>query len=1014
MKKISKIMGIVVTFALLVSMMVAAVPASAAPLAWTPETLPGTTDYRLAADGTNIQEIAANGDTIYVATGTNTNGLMKSTDCGISWSSLSSAFHPTCTGNIMQVAVSPDDPDVLVISTSNNKVFYSETGGARWSALDQPGSALTVVDIDVSPGPLRYVAAVGNNGSGAAMYKMFLSMAQSWTEEYTPGTGEAASQTNILAVKFSPNYQTDKIISVVTINSTYATFQVFWDESDNWNDQITGFDSNYPVQLPDSAAYTVASIALPATYLGTDYTERIAFVGLGNAGSDGGVYRLSDYSIGNAGKFATWSSGLEGPIGSIAYHESGKLVAGSYTSNKVYSCLSPLATAPKFQRENVLKRPGGTNKTYVAWAGDTVVATTQGDESALALSTDDGLTFGDYALIDTDFNAVNDVAVTADGSKTYMATRNGTAASLWLKASEWKRVLNLTLQSASNGLIVRVAPDDSDAIYVAENGSTGVWVSKNGGLESWKEVPCYKVSNLKDLEVYDADTAYVLDTAGVSKTSNAGASWGTKKTLDGVSTGYDLALTPNGDLIVGGAAAIAYSTDAGASFTKITKAVGSGAVTVLADPDYENNNTIYGATTSGSALKVYRMAADKGTTPSSSRSIDMIAQDSMTNNAVTGMVADGTVLYVLTTNGTDSRLYRALNYRTAATTTLALWSSVKSSGTTLGSTTAPNGIKMSSGPKLWAISGAGIRSIIDPIAQTPPTLNTPTDGQSIAVNPQTGKAYNVTFSLDRYNSTSISEVTIQIATDADFQGVVFESIYDITAISGNTVSKIIGPTGSSGAGTAADPNYLVDFNPGETYYWRARSNNTSGGALISAWSAGQSFTIDQADTFKVSGPTVGAADVALTPTFTWAKYEGAIGYEVVLSEDPSFGIIDWSRNADDTYYKVPAEDALKYSTTYYWRVRGVTGDSYLVGRAWVTPAGPWVTGVFTTMAEPVEEETEGPIVITEPGETEVKIVEVPITTPQTIPTYLLWVIVAVGAILVIALIVLIVRTRRVA
>jgi hypothetical protein len=334
---------------------------------------------------------------------------------------------------------------------------------------------------------------------------------------------------------------------------------------------------------------------------------------------------------------------------------------------------------------------------------------------------------------------------------------------------------------------------------------------------------------------------------------------------------------------------------------------------------------------------------------------------------------------------------------------------VKASGKTLGTTTAPNGIVMSSGPKLWAISGTELRSITDPIAQTPPTLNTPVDGATIGVNPETGKAYNVTFSLDRYNSTDITEVTIQIATDADFTGVIYEQAFDITTISGNTVSKIIGPTGSDTA-----PSRMVDFNPGDTYYWRARSTNTTFGVLISAWSAGQSFTIDQADTFTVSGPAVGAADVALMPTFTWAKYEGAIGYEVVLSEDPSFGIIEWSRNVDNTFYKVPAEDVLKYSTTYYWRVRGVTGDSYLVGKSWVTPAGPWVTGVFTTMAEPTEEEAEGPVVITEPGETEIKIVEVPMPQPQTIPTYLLWVIVAVGAILVIALIVLIVRTRRVA
>jgi len=66
------------------------------------------------------------------------------------------------------------------------------------------------------------------------------------------------------------------------------------------------------------------------------------------------------------------------------------------------------------------------------------------------------------------------------------------------------------------------------------------------------------------------------------------------------------------------------------------------------------------------------------------------------------------------------------------------------------------------------------------------------------------------------------------------------------------------------------------------------------------------------------------------------------------------------------------------------------------------------------MAEPVVEEEEAgePLVIKEQGETKIEYVEVP--TAPVIPTYLLWVIVGVGAVLVIALIVLIVRTRRVA
>jgi len=1028
MKKISKIFGIAVTIALLASMIVATVPASALTLRWFPESdVPKTDDYKLGTAGIDIVDLAANGDVIYAATANLTGGLYKSTDGGDSWSSLASTtFYQLYSSgsDVEQVAVAPDDPDVVAISCANNRVLYSENGGASWSGLSVPGTNFDIDDLDVSTGPLRYVAAVGDNGTVPQMYKMYMAMAQSWTEEYQDALneGEDTTQTGILAVKFSPNYQTDKLITIVSTNSTGACFQVFWDESDDWNAEVTGFDANYPVPVGSVGNIAAASIAFPDTYLGTSETDRIAFVSVATA-SSGGVYRLSDYSIGAAGSFTTWSSGSTGPIGSVAYNEAGKLIAGVYNDNKVYSCTSPMAAFPKFQREKALKQPGGTTKTVVAWSGDTAVAATSGDESALAISTDDGLTFNDYALIDTTLTALTDVAVTADGGKLYMASTNASTdgASLWLKASAWKRVLSTGI-TAGNSLIVRVAPDDSDAVYLAEKDTTNVWVSKDGGVEDWKAVPCYKAdtTGVVDMAIYDADTVYVLDSDGVSVTTNGGASWGTKKSLDGLSGAYDIALASNGDVLVGGNAGVAFSTDAGASFTKITFPFGEGTegVTVIADPDYANNNYFYAggvsSTTTG-AVSIWRCTASKSAIPSGSNAPDLVLDTTsgMTNNRVKGMATDGDVLWVLACNGSESQLYRALNYRTAATETLALWSYTESSAEL--QVGAPNALKMSDGPKFWAVSGASLYSINDPIAQVGPTLNTPTDGTSVGVNPETGKAYNVTFSLDRYSSTYIDQVTIQIANDSAFQGVIYEQAFDISAISGDTVSKIIGPTGVSAASpSAVNPNCNVDFNPGETYYWRARSNNTLYGPLISAWSAGNSFSIAQVDTFQLSGPTVGAADVSLTPTFTWAEYKGAIGYEIVLSEDPSFAIIEWSRNVDQNFYKVDAEEALKYSTTYYWRVRGVTGESVLQGQTWVTPAGPWITGVFTTMAEPVEEEAPEPVVITEPGKTEVKVVEVPVTQAPVIPTYLLWVIVAVGAILIIALIVLIVRTRRVA
>jgi hypothetical protein len=160
-------------------------------------------------------------------------------------------------------------------------------------------------------------------------------------------------------------------------------------------------------------------------------------------------------------------------------------------------------------------------------------------------------------------------------------------------------------------------------------------------------------------------------------------------------------------------------------------------------------------------------------------------------------------------------------------------------------------------------------------------------------------------------------------------------------------------------------------------------------------------------------PAVGEYDISIEPMFTWGTVLGAIRYEITLSEDPTFSIIEWSYNVDNPFYKT--DEALRYNTTYYWRVRGVLAEPYQVGRAWVTPATPWATGIFTTESEVV---VEPDAIVVEPPKPEVN-VEIPPTkitvepAAPAVPNYMLWVIIAVGAVLIIALIVLIVRTRRV-
>jgi len=158
-------------------------------------------------------------------------------------------------------------------------------------------------------------------------------------------------------------------------------------------------------------------------------------------------------------------------------------------------------------------------------------------------------------------------------------------------------------------------------------------------------------------------------------------------------------------------------------------------------------------------------------------------------------------------------------------------------------------------------------------------------------------------------------------------------------------------------------------------------------------------------------PIFGAIAAPIQPTFTWSAVAGATSYEFVLAEeigqDDKFAIIDYSATTEINGHV--AREQLKYDTVYNWRVRAVNA----------TGPSPWATSFFTTITEPVPPpEPVPPVVIKETPPTPAPeiILQVPPATKQevqVIPDYLLWVVVAVGAVLIIAVVVLIVRTRRV-
>jgi len=165
-------------------------------------------------------------------------------------------------------------------------------------------------------------------------------------------------------------------------------------------------------------------------------------------------------------------------------------------------------------------------------------------------------------------------------------------------------------------------------------------------------------------------------------------------------------------------------------------------------------------------------------------------------------------------------------------------------------------------------------------------------------------------------------------------------------------------------------------------------------------------------------PATGADDVALTPTLAWSAVSSADGYYLELADNANFVLPMVKLDGDLGRLVVTAYNyitALPYSTPYYWRVKAVSGTV----AAGTLLESSWATSVFLTMAEPVEptppvviEEAPDPVIpptpIIEP------IVEVITPAAEMITPSWIYIIIGVGGVLVIAMIVLIVRTRRVA
>jgi len=303
------------------------------------------------------------------------------------------------------------------------------------------------------------------------------------------------------------------------------------------------------------------------------------------------------------------------------------------------------------------------------WAFFSVaIAPIANDESAFAISRNNGETFNQLSLIDTTIDWFNDVAVAPDCTTIYLASANRNEGvscnefdSVWRATINpnvaaplpavpplgyyWERVFT-HVTSGNCGVaqsdlpILRVVPSctdkkDGEIVGWAAQGATTTGAANAAGVMAWSPdfgdywamvAPRFAV---QDFAFESSTTLYVVSPGGlVQRLPYTGTSWSTN--LASYDTTLQMAHTivavPDGKVLVGGAGGaagqstypFAYSADKGLTFNGSSgyAIAGAGNQHVLFDVDFKNNNFIYmGDDNAGTAVgTVYRNTAPSFTT----------------------------------------------------------------------------------------------------------------------------------------------------------------------------------------------------------------------------------------------------------------------------------------------------------------------------------------------------------------------------------------------------------------
>ena len=948
-------------------------PANATPdvAEWSTVNIPtdGKSGNWVLADGSDVQHLTMALDgTLYACanpTGTSYT-LFKSTDSGFSWE-----YTGKVKDDIVDIATSPDDADTIYYATLFNVYKSTDAGDSFTTLASSPGGAgngnIEITAFDVFPLDDNHLIAVGTRDTDSPEYGGVYILDEnqsfaSWVDTDLEGY-------DVYAIAFSPNFASDQqIVAVVTDEADTLVTTIIG--SDGWNQ--TAGDAVISGVTPDSAA-----IAFPSDYdSDTTSGDYIHFVAIDASGDNGDVYLIEgvespDLSVATDLDIASDYGQSNVDATSLAVSGEGTtahLLAGAANSAQVYH-----STDGGTNWETSSKPPTGESKTYVLMATDfaqnsRAYAATSGSNSAFSHTTDGSDTWNQIGLIDTGISNIIDLAVSPDYNQdsTIFILTWGSEHSLWRSLNEgerWERLYSSTLANVDCIDLIELPPQyDGQVVYLAgsSDGNSAIWKSTDNGQEfKHRSVPftidTWAVADDKTLFIGSYDGSNGL----VYRTTNSSLSYSTAAVVGSQSLN-SIILSPDYDrdetILVGNTNGWVYcSNDNGNSFEPLpqdaTSAPFTGAISVAFDPEYSENDIIYAASDTADE-GIYRFDTDTG------HSWGRIGGTLPTGGMIGQLKVSAEGTLYATNFKADGGMERSLNPTYSLGSTFETVTSGLDDGVTL------NGLWLSD-HQLWSIDTTNSRlmTYIDSLTK-PVILTSPQDkAQGI------GTMINHTISnvsLDWEVAKGATEYQWQLDYEKDFSSV---------------------PAGFEGNPEASQTR-LPALEPATTYYWRVRVTEP----VLSPWSTKWSFTTSLGS--EIVAPTLytpeaGASGVPLKPIFQWSAIAGANSYELLVSTDASLGNLLITKDGADapTNTAWQCDLSLQYDTTYYWKVRACSSDSY---SAWSA------VSAFTTELPPVSVESiQSPPPSSSPP--------TPPSTQQTTPDWAFYIIGLMGFIVVLLL-----------